>query len=240
MATIGGTRTLPWSWYSDPAVLQLEQERIFRRFWQYAGRADEVAEPGSFSATRAGDVPVVLVRDEEDTLRAFVNVCRHRGSIVCEGHGKRSTLQCPYHAWTYGLDGRLITAPRSNREGGIETGELGLVQLRMETWGPLVFVNPDPDAAPLADYLEDIPERVAAAGVDVDGLRFLQRAESELRRELEDLLGELPRVLPLPDCAPRLLGRGRRLPRLVPAPDEHLAHVAARAAAAGAARRATT
>ena len=180
MATIGGTRTLPWSWYSDPAVLQLEQERIFRRFWQYAGRADEVAEPGSFSATRAGDVPVVLVRDEEDTLRAFVNVCRHRGSIVCEGHGKRSTLQCPYHAWTYGLDGRLITAPRSNREGGIETGELGLVQLRMETWGPLVFVNPDPDAAPLADYLEDIPERVAAAGVDVDGLRFLQRGESEL------------------------------------------------------------
>ncbi len=181
MATIGGTRTLPWSWYSDPTVLQLEQERIFRRFWQYAGRADEVAEPGSFSATRVGDVPVVLVRDEEDTLRAFVNVCRHRGHVLCDSSGKRSTLQCPYHAWTYGLDGRLITAPRANREGGIETDELGLVQLRLETWGPLVFVNPDPDAAPLADYLEDIPERVAAAGVDLDGLRFLQRAESELQ-----------------------------------------------------------
>ena len=180
MAVGGATRTLPWSWYVDPAVLRLEQERIFSRFWQYAGRADEVAEPGSFSATRVGHVPVVLVRDEEDTLRAFVNVCRHRGSIVCEGSGRRSTLQCPYHAWTYGLDGRLISAPRSAREGGIETRELGLVPLRADTWGPFVFVSPDPDAGPLADFLGDVPERIAAAGIDVDALRFLQRSESEV------------------------------------------------------------
>lgn len=180
MATAGTTRTLPWSWYTDPAVLQLEQERIFRRFWQYAGRTDEVAEPGSFSATRVGDVPVVLVRDEEGALRAFLNVCRHRGSLVCEGSGRRSTLQCPYHAWTYGLDGRLLSAPRAAREGGIDTEELGLVPLRLETWGPFVFVNPDHDAAPLSELLEDIPERIAAAGVDVDALRFLQRSESEI------------------------------------------------------------
>jgi choline monooxygenase len=180
VAVGSATRTLPWSWYVDPAVLRLEQERLFRRSWQYAGRADEVAEPGTFSATRAGHVPVVLVRDEEETLRAFVNVCRHRGSIVCEGSGRRSTLQCPYHAWTYGLDGRLITAPRSAREGGIETGELGLIPLRVDTWGPFVFVNPDPDAAPLAELLGDVPERIAAAGIDVDALRFLQRSESEL------------------------------------------------------------
>lgn len=180
MATAGTTRTLPWSWYTDPAVLQLEQERILRRFWQYAGRTDEVAEPGSFSATRVGDVPVVLVRDEEGALRAFLNVCRHRGSLVCEGSGRRSTLQCPYHAWTYGLDGRLLSAPRAAREGGIDTEELGLVPLRLETWGPFVFVNPDHDAAPLSELLEDIPERIAAAGVDVDALRFLQRSESEI------------------------------------------------------------
>jgi phenylpropionate dioxygenase-like ring-hydroxylating dioxygenase large terminal subunit len=181
VAVGGATRTLPWSWYVDPAALRLEQERIFARLWQYAGRADEVADPGSFCATRVGHVPVVLVRDEEDELRAFLNVCRHRGTIVCEGSGKRSTLQCPYHAWTYGLDGRLITAPRSNREGGIETRELGLLPLRAETWGPFVFVSPDSDAGPLADFLEGVPERVAAAGVDIDALRFLQRSESEIR-----------------------------------------------------------
>ena len=83
MTTIGDTRTIPWSWYTDPTVLQLEQDRIFRRFWQYVGRADEVAEPGSFTATRAGDVPVVLMRDDAGVLRAFLNVCRHRGSIIC-------------------------------------------------------------------------------------------------------------------------------------------------------------
>jgi phenylpropionate dioxygenase-like ring-hydroxylating dioxygenase large terminal subunit len=179
MAAVG-TRTLPWSWYTDPAVLHLERERIFRRSWQYVGHAGDVPEPGSFAATWVGDVPVVVVRDREDTLRAFLNVCRHRGSLVCEGSGTRETLQCPYHAWTYGLDGRLITAPRGNREGGIDTKELGLLPLRLETWGPLLFVNPDLDAEPLADFLDGIPERIADAGVDLDALRFLQRSESEL------------------------------------------------------------
>jgi phenylpropionate dioxygenase-like ring-hydroxylating dioxygenase large terminal subunit len=173
-------RTLPWSWYTDPAVLRLEHERIFRRFWQYVGRVDEVAEPGSFAATRAGDVPVVLTRDESGTLRALLNVCRHRGSLVCTGTGTRSTLQCPYHAWTYGLDGSLLRAPRMEREGGGGEEHLGLVQLRLETWGPFAFVCADPDAAPLREFLEDIPERIAASGIAVEGLRFLERSESEL------------------------------------------------------------
>ena len=174
-----GTRTLPWSWYTDPAVLRLEQERIFRRFWQYVGHVGDVPEPGSFAATRVGDVPVLLVRDEERALRAFVNVCRHRGSIVCEGSGRRATLQCPYHAWTYGLDGRLLNAPRMEREGGMETDELGLVALGLETWGPFVFVNPDPDAAPLSEFLEDVPERIAGAGIDLDTLPFHLHADRE-------------------------------------------------------------
>ncbi len=173
------TRTLPWSWYVDPAVMRLEQERIFRRFWQYVARTDEIAEPGSFHTSRAGDLPVLLVRDREGILRAFLNVCRHRGSIVCKGSGKRETLQCPYHAWTYGLDGRLLAAPRSDREGGFDGEELGLVPLQVETWGPLVFVNPDLDAPSLADSLDGVPEQVAAAGIDVGALRFLSRAESE-------------------------------------------------------------
>jgi phenylpropionate dioxygenase-like ring-hydroxylating dioxygenase large terminal subunit len=177
--SVTGTRSIPWSWYVDPAALQIEQERIFRRFWQYVARTDEIAEPGSFHTTRAGNVPVLLVRDRDDVLRAFVNVCRHRGSIVCKGSGKRETLQCPYHAWTYGLDGRLLAAPRADREGGIEHEELGLVQLQLESWGPFVFVNPDPDAPPLLEFLEDVPEQIAEAGIDVDALRFLSRAETE-------------------------------------------------------------
>ena len=159
--------------------MQLEHERIFRRYWQYVGRVDEIAEPGSFHTSRAGDIPVLILRDREGELRAFLNVCRHRGSIVCKGSGRRETIQCPYHAWTYGLDGRLLKAPRSEREGGFDADELGLVPLQLDTWGPFMFVNPDRDAAPLAETLEDVPERIAAAGIDVDALRFLSRAESE-------------------------------------------------------------
>jgi len=173
-------RTLPWSWYSDPAVLQLEQERIFRRSWQYVGRTDELPQQGSYVATRIGDVPVLLVRDEDGALRAFLNVCRHRGSLLCEGTGTRATIQCPYHAWTYALDGSLTAAPRLANEGDADLDELGLVALPLGTWGPLVFVCPDPHAAPFEEFLDGVPEQVAAAGIDVSSLRFLQRSESEL------------------------------------------------------------
>jgi choline monooxygenase len=179
MAAIAATRTVPWSWYSDPAVLAAEHERVFGRFWQYAGHVGEVAEPGSFATTTVGPMPVALVRDRDGVLRAFLNVCRHRGALVCEGAGRRETLQCPYHAWTYGLDGTLLSAPRADREPGFTTDGLGLVPLRAETWGPFVFVNPDPDAGPLADHLGDLPSLLAADGVDVDALRFHNRAETE-------------------------------------------------------------
>lgn len=173
MATLDGTRTLPWAWYADPAVLQLERERIFRTSWQYVGHAGDVPEPGSFAATRVGDVPVVVVRDYEGELRAFLNVCRHRGSIVCSGSGRRATLQCPYHAWTYGLDGTLRSAPRADETAPHE--ELGLVPLALETWGPFVFVNPDAAAAPLAETLGDLLDELP-----LDGLSFHHRVEYEL------------------------------------------------------------
>ncbi len=181
MATTGETRTIPFGWYADPAVLRLERERIFRRAWQYAGRADQVAEPGSFFTCDAAGIPLVVVRGKDDVLRAFLNVCRHRGSLVCEGEGKRETLQCPYHAWTYDLDGSLRAAPRADREGGFDKAELGLRPALVDTWGPFVFVNPDPGAAPLAETLGGLPELVASAGLDLDGLRFLRRSESSYR-----------------------------------------------------------
>ncbi|MBA2474775.1 MAG: aromatic ring-hydroxylating dioxygenase subunit alpha [Actinobacteria bacterium] len=168
--------SLPWSWYSDPEVYRREQERIFRRTWQYACHTGLLPDPGSFVACRAGDVPVVVVRDEAGTLRAFLNVCRHRGSLLVEGEGRRRSLQCPYHAWTYGLDGGLRAAPRSEREPGFSADELSLVPVGVGTWGPFVFVNPDSDSTPLAEALGELPELVARAGVDVDALEFRLRA----------------------------------------------------------------
>jgi choline monooxygenase len=179
MATLAAKRTLPWRWYTDPAVLERERERIFGRFWQYAGHTGQVSEPGSYAAVRLGELPVVLVRDGEGVLRGFVNVCRHRGSLICTGEGRRETLQCPYHAWTYNLDGTLRNAPRADREPGFEPEGIRLVPVQVETWGPFVFVNADLAAAPLHDYLGELPALIAADGVDVDDLVFHRRVEVE-------------------------------------------------------------
>ena len=172
-------RTLPWTWYADPEVLRREGERIFARAWQYAGHSGQLAEAGSFFATAAGQIPVVVTRARDGMLRAFLNVCPHRGHVVASGAGTRETLQCPYHAWTYGLDGTLRAAPRSDREPGFDFGELGLREIAVDTWGPFVFVNPDMDAAPLAEALGEVPARVADI-LDVNALEFHFRSEYEV------------------------------------------------------------
>ncbi len=175
-----GLRTLPYRWYTDPRVAEIERERIFRGTWQYAGHLGELDGPGSFFPTRTGGLPVVVTRDGDDTLRAFVNVCRHRGALVATGPAKRGTLQCPYHAWTYGLDGALRAAPRSDLEPCFDKDALGLLPVSVDTWGPFVFVNSDPEAEPLAAALGDLPEVVAGHGLDVDALEFRRRYPYEL------------------------------------------------------------
>jgi len=172
--------TLPWSWYSDSELLRREQELIFQRGWQYAGPLEHAAEPGDFFTCSVGDVPVVVTRDRAGELHALLNVCRHRGSIVAEGRGNRETLQCRYHAWTYGLDGNLRAAPRAREEPGFDSEGIALRELAVEAWGPLLFVHTDPDAPPLAETLGPLPELLASGGIELDRLRFRRRSEFEL------------------------------------------------------------
>ena len=173
------TRTLPYAWYADPAVLRVEQERIFAGAWQYATRADLVAEPGSMTPAWAGSLPVLVVRGGDGELRGFVNVCRHRGHVLCDADATRETIKCRYHAWTYDLDGSLRSAPRAEREHAFDRASVSLVPVSVEAWGPFVFVNPDRDAGPLAEALGALPTLLADGGVEVDALRFHARAESD-------------------------------------------------------------
>src|SRR5215210_8891362 len=168
--------SLPANWYTDPAIATLEQERIFRRSWQYVGRADQVARIGDYFTAQLGDIPIVVVRAAEG-LHAFVNVCRHRRHEVASGAGSGKLLQCPYHGWTYELDGRLRTAPRSEREPSFRKQDYPLVDVQVDTWGPWVFVNPAPDGPPLAAILGDLPATITRGGVDVERLRFRGREE---------------------------------------------------------------
>jgi choline monooxygenase len=174
------TDTLPYRWYTDPEVFEQERERLFARTWQYAGHLGELAAPGSYFTLRAGEVPLVVVRDREGELRAFVNVCRHRGAEVVSGAGRCTTLQCHYHAWTYGLDGALRAAPRSEDDPDFDRDQLGLRPAQVDTWGPFVFVNADAGAAPLAETLDTLPDLVREAGLDVDSLVFHSRAPYSL------------------------------------------------------------
>ena len=115
-------RTLPAEWYTDAKLFEREQECIFTASWNYIGRVEQVAKAGDFLAGRVGKVPVVIVRDEAGTVRAYTNVCRHRGSeLVLEKCGNRRTLQCHYHAWTWGLDGTL-RGPALPGAGRIQQG----------------------------------------------------------------------------------------------------------------------
>ncbi len=172
--------TLPFSWFADPQVFAEEQARIFGRYWQYVGVTHNAAEPGQYFTARAGLVPVVVVRDHDDQLNGFVNICRHRATQVAEGCGKRETLQCPYHAWTYDLNGRLRTAPRSELEPGFDKSKFGLRRVAVDTWGPLVFVNRDLDAPPLAEFLGDLPQVVESSGIRLDEMIFHGREEQEI------------------------------------------------------------
>jgi phenylpropionate dioxygenase-like ring-hydroxylating dioxygenase large terminal subunit len=169
------TSTYPWPWYSDEAVLRAERERIFRSAWHYVGHRGRLPEPSTYFASSSGGVPAVIVRDAEGELGAFLNVCRHRGAVIVSGEGRRETLQCPYHAWTYGLDGELRAAPRSQREPGFDLDGLSLLPLRLEAWGPFLFVNADPAAPPLAEALHGL-----SVAIDPETLVFRERVHYEL------------------------------------------------------------
>jgi choline monooxygenase len=154
--------TLPSSWYTDPRVLEEEQRKVFARTWQLVGRAEQVAEAGQFFTAEVAGEPVVVVRGSDERLRAFSNVCRHRAGPVASGEGRRRSFRCGYHGWTYGLDGRLLVTPEFEGVECWTKEEHGLPEFSVEVWGALVFVNLDGGAAPLAETLEDLPERTGS------------------------------------------------------------------------------
>ncbi|HEX4684696.1 MAG TPA: SRPBCC family protein [Gemmatimonadaceae bacterium] len=174
---IARASTIPARLYIDPVYLELERERVFAHTWQLAGRLEQVAEPGQFFTTGIGNDSIVVLRDG-DRLRGFYNVCLHRAGPVAHGCGKRQTLQCKYHGWTYSLQGELLRAPEMEGVERFTPAEMRLRPVAVDTWGPLIFVNLDGKAPPLADMLEDIPQRVAPFGCE--SMRYVMRKEYEL------------------------------------------------------------
>jgi choline monooxygenase len=157
---------VPAERYYSPAFAQLEVERMWPKVWQLACTLDHVAEPGDYFEYRCGPYSVLIVRGDDGTLRAFQNVCRHRGNSLCAGAGAGlRELRCGYHGWTWDLYGVLKRVPNRKGFGALEMSEFPLVAVRVDTWERLVFVNLDVDAAPLADFLEAVPQDIAWLGL---------------------------------------------------------------------------
>ncbi|MER8186082.1 aromatic ring-hydroxylating dioxygenase subunit alpha [Kitasatospora sp. NPDC094015] len=135
-------RTLPGSAYTDPQAFAREQERIFERMWFCTVRASDLAAPGRFRTVQVGRESVLVTSDREHAVRAYLNVCRHRGARLCteEAGEVRRTFRCSYHAWTYGLDGRLVAAPNLARMPDIDRTEYGLVPVHVREWLGYVWV----------------------------------------------------------------------------------------------------
>jgi len=140
--------------YRDEAIFAAEMDKIFQNTWVWVAHESEVREPGSFKATHVGLQPVIVTRTREGELQVLLNRCRHRGATVCEGRsGRTSSFVCPYHGWTYGLDGALRGVPYPDGYPGLDKSDYGLVRLRVESYAGLVFATCKPDIEPLADFL---------------------------------------------------------------------------------------
>jgi choline monooxygenase len=169
--------TLPSRYYIDPSYLEAEKERVFGRTWQLVARAEELARVGDFVPANVLDEPIVITRGIDGELRAFYNVCRHRAGQVALTRGNRKSLQCRYHGWTYGLDGALRACPEMEETDAFRKEDFGLIPVRVERWGPFVFVNLSSDAPALSEVMGSIPAEVAAAGYDVERMRLVERRD---------------------------------------------------------------
>ncbi|MEC7583143.1 MAG: SRPBCC family protein [Planctomycetota bacterium] len=161
---IEAARTPPTSWYLDPAMLAAEFAGVFANRWHFAARTSQLASAGSFVALEIGDQPIVVVRGDDDQLRAFHNVCRHHAACIASGEGSTEVLTCPYHGWSYRLDGTLKSAPGMGQVLGFRRDRMSLPEASVTEWGPFVFVCLGEKPPDLHAELEPLRRMLDATG----------------------------------------------------------------------------
>jgi glycine betaine catabolism A len=194
--------TLPARYYTDPDLFRDEVERFYCQGWICAGRADQIPNAGDYFLREIGDESLIITRDQDDLVRSFFNVCRHRGTRICasaEGHFS-GRIQCGYHGWTYGLDGKLIGAPHMH--DGFCREEYPLNPVRAEVWDGYIFIHLGSDPAPLASQLEDLPQKFAHW--QMGELRCDRRIEYEVKANWKLIMQNYSECLHCPILHPAL------------------------------------
>ena len=167
--------TMPARFYTDPAVYEAEKEAIFYRTWHYAGHVSQVSEERSYFTTKIHNQNVFIAKSRDGAIRAFYNVCPHRGHELLEGAGKKNVITCPYHAWAFDFDGSLVNARNSQNVAGFDKSQFSLKEVRVEVFCGLIMINLDPDAIPFAEQFDGLEAEIRHYLPRVDDLAFAQR-----------------------------------------------------------------
>lgn len=164
-------RALAPGYYTDRAHFSLEMDRVFHRTWQYACHASEVPDKGTYATFDIAGQNLFVIRDGDGALRAFYNVCQHRAHELLRGQGKVRTITCPYHAWSYGLDGRLMRAPNSESVPGFDAAGICLTEAGIEVFCGFVFVNLDTGADPMSTWYPGVESALREFVPDLERLQ---------------------------------------------------------------------
>src|SRR5437867_1215004 len=151
--------------YTSPEFLEREKARVFRKTWLAVARESDVPRDGDCLTIDELGESLVIVRGTDHAVRTFRNTCRHRGTRLVSGRCHASQITCPYHGWTYGLDGRLVSVPKANGFDRLDTGAYGLLPIRTACWGGFVWMTFDADAPPLLEYLGAVADHLAPYGL---------------------------------------------------------------------------
>jgi choline monooxygenase len=173
-AALPDAYTIPAAWYTDPRIAQLELQSVFSRTWQPVGRTMQVEKPGQYVTATVADEPIVVMRGSDGILRAFYNVCRHHAmTVMNEPCGHAQHMRCPYHGWTYNLEGELRGMTEFEGVNNFDRTQNGLVPVRVEIWENFILVNLDPDTAALRESLGGLVG--LAKPLNFGGLQFVER-----------------------------------------------------------------
>jgi choline monooxygenase len=173
-APLEGAWTIPAPWYVDPRIADLERRTVFSRSWQMVGRADQLTEPGQYVATDVAGEPIAVVRGGDGVLRAFFNVCRHHAAeVLTQPEGKANLLRCPYHGWTYSLEGELKGVPEFGGVCDFDRAKNGLVPVSVGEWQGFVFVRLDPEGPELSEFFGELATPFAS--LRLSELGFFER-----------------------------------------------------------------
>lgn len=167
--------TMPARFYVSADIYDMEKEAIFYKTWHYAGHVSQVVEQRSYFTTKIHEQNVFVTRGQDDEIRAFYNVCAHRGHELLEGAGRKSVITCPYHAWAFDFEGNLVNARNSENVAGFNKCDFSLKPVRMEIFCGMIMINLDPDATPFAEQFDGLEDEIRQYMPSVDTLEFAQR-----------------------------------------------------------------